>query len=242
MHQQTGDRSCTLASLQPPAIGGAHWGPVNVYMSKVADARTADGSTPFFKVFANAWSPANNGAGDNDWWGVKDMENCCGRGMQSFPSQTVPSQPISIPILLTATSNSLHPPPTSRHKNPHRHRPRRLPPARRSHRPAHRFLPQPSPILHLLLPNNRSRVGNRHTVRCPLPRSVQEHRPRNPRGHPPKNELLCEPRPQRLRRRRLQNSWQLEVYGVCGDVRAWRQTRHRSKSTLITSHRIASLS
>ncbi|KAM0693750.1 hypothetical protein Q7P36_007007 [Cladosporium allicinum] len=79
MHQQTGDRSCTLASLQPPAIGGAHWGPVNVYMSKVADARTADGSTPFFKVFANAWSPANNGAGDNDWWGVKDMENCCGR-------------------------------------------------------------------------------------------------------------------------------------------------------------------
>jgi cellulase len=103
MHQQTGDRSCTLATLQPPAIGGAHWGPVNVYMSKVSDARTADGSTPFFKVFANAWSPADNGAvsicvvpsinldfsrdadfasqGDNDWWGVKDMENCCGRGM-----------------------------------------------------------------------------------------------------------------------------------------------------------------
>jgi cellulase len=62
MHQQTGDRTCTLATLQPPAIGGAHWGPVNVYMSKVSDARTADGSTPFFKVFANAWSPANNGA------------------------------------------------------------------------------------------------------------------------------------------------------------------------------------
>ena len=129
-------------------------------------------------------------------------------------------------------------PPNSRHKNPHRHRPRRLPPARRSHRPAHRLLPQPSPILHLLLPNNRSWVGNRHTVRCPLPRSVQEHRPRNPRGHPPKNELLCEPRPQRLRRRRLKDPRQLEVHWLCGDVRAWRQTRHRSKSTQL----IASLS
>lgn len=62
MHQQIGDRSCTLSSLQPPAIGGAHWGPVHAYLSKVSDARTADGSTPWFKIFANTWSPANNGA------------------------------------------------------------------------------------------------------------------------------------------------------------------------------------
>lgn len=62
MHQQNGDRSCTLSSLQPAAIGGAHWGPVHAYLSKVSDARTADGSTPFFKIFANTWSPANNGA------------------------------------------------------------------------------------------------------------------------------------------------------------------------------------
>ena len=62
MHQQTGDRSCTLSTLQPPAIGGAHWGPVHAYLSKVSDARTADGSTPFFKIFANTWAPANNGA------------------------------------------------------------------------------------------------------------------------------------------------------------------------------------
>lgn len=65
MHQQVGDRSCTLASLQPPAIGGAHWGPVHAYLSKVPDARTADGSTPWFKIFANTWSPANNGAVSN---------------------------------------------------------------------------------------------------------------------------------------------------------------------------------
>jgi cellulase len=62
MHQQDGDRSCTLSTLTPEAIGGAHWGPVHAYMSKVSDARTADGSTPFFKVFANTWAPANNGA------------------------------------------------------------------------------------------------------------------------------------------------------------------------------------
>lgn len=65
MHQQIGDRSCTLSSLQPPAIGGAHWGPVHAYLSKVSDARTADGSTPWFKIFANTWSPANNGAVSN---------------------------------------------------------------------------------------------------------------------------------------------------------------------------------
>lgn len=62
MHQQGGDRSCTLSTLTPEAIGGAHWGPVHAYLSKVSDARTADGSTPFFKIFANTWSPANNGA------------------------------------------------------------------------------------------------------------------------------------------------------------------------------------
>jgi cellulase len=65
MHQQIGDRSCTLSTLQPPAIGGAHWGPVHAYLSKVSDARTADGSTPWFKIFANTWSPANNGAVSN---------------------------------------------------------------------------------------------------------------------------------------------------------------------------------
>jgi cellulase len=51
MHQQNGDRSCGTE-----AIGGSHWGPVNVYMSKVDDASTADGSTGWFKVFADTWA------------------------------------------------------------------------------------------------------------------------------------------------------------------------------------------
>jgi cellulase len=44
MHQQNGDRSCASE-----AIGGAHYGPVMVYMSKVSDSSTADGSSGWFK-------------------------------------------------------------------------------------------------------------------------------------------------------------------------------------------------
>lgn len=52
MHQQPGDRSCSNE-----AIGGAHYGPVMVYLSKVADASTADGSAGWFKIFQDTWSP-----------------------------------------------------------------------------------------------------------------------------------------------------------------------------------------
>jgi cellulase len=44
MHQQMGDRNC-----KNEAIGGAHYGPVIVYMSKVADSSKADGSSGWFK-------------------------------------------------------------------------------------------------------------------------------------------------------------------------------------------------
>lgn len=44
MHQQNGDRSCTNE-----AIGGSHYGPVMVYMSKVDDSSKADGSSGWFK-------------------------------------------------------------------------------------------------------------------------------------------------------------------------------------------------
>ncbi|KFZ13504.1 hypothetical protein V502_06585 [Pseudogymnoascus sp. VKM F-4520 (FW-2644)] len=82
MHQQNGDRSCGTE-----AIGGAHWGPVNVYMSKVADASTADGSTGWFKVHEDTWAknPAGSSA-DDDWWGTRDLNNCCGRMNVKIPS------------------------------------------------------------------------------------------------------------------------------------------------------------
>ncbi|KAH7127034.1 glycoside hydrolase [Dendryphion nanum] len=81
MHQQPGDRNC-----KNEAIGGAHYGPVLVYMTKVADAATADGSTGWFKVYENGWSAANKRVGDDDNWGVKDMNACCGKVDVKIPS------------------------------------------------------------------------------------------------------------------------------------------------------------
>jgi cellulase len=60
MHQQPGDRSCA-----EQAIGGAHYGPVTVYMAKVADATTADPSSAgWFKV-SQMGLPSSN----PDYWG-----------------------------------------------------------------------------------------------------------------------------------------------------------------------------
>lgn len=82
MHQQGGQRDCSQE-----AIGGAHYGPVHVYMSKVSDARTADGSSGWFKVYADTWTKASgSGSGDNDNWGTKDMNKCCGHVDFTIPS------------------------------------------------------------------------------------------------------------------------------------------------------------
>ncbi|KAF6835548.1 endo-beta-1,4-glucanase D 5 [Colletotrichum plurivorum] len=75
MHAQPGDRSC-----KSEAIGGSHYGPVIVYLSKVPDSSTADGSAPWFKIFESGWSAkAGAGSGDDDNWGVKDLNACCGK-------------------------------------------------------------------------------------------------------------------------------------------------------------------
>ncbi|KAL2022538.1 hypothetical protein VTK56DRAFT_5145 [Thermocarpiscus australiensis] len=82
MHQQNGDRSCANE-----AIGGAHWGPVMVYMSKVSDAATADGSSGWFKVFQDTWAKNPSGySGDDDYWGTKDLNQCCGKMNVKIPS------------------------------------------------------------------------------------------------------------------------------------------------------------
>lgn len=83
MHQQNGDRSCANE-----AIGGNHWGPVLVYMSKVDDAATADGSGGWFKVFEDTWAPApGSGSGADDYWGVKDLNAHCGRMDVPIPAE-----------------------------------------------------------------------------------------------------------------------------------------------------------
>ena len=45
MHAQPGDRSC-----KNEAIGGNHFGPVIIYMSKVTNAQTDTGAGSWFKV------------------------------------------------------------------------------------------------------------------------------------------------------------------------------------------------
>ncbi|WYZ35846.1 hypothetical protein EsH8_X_000493 [Colletotrichum jinshuiense] len=75
MQQQNGDRSC-----KNEAIGGAHYGPITVYLSKVDNAGSADGSAGWFKIFQNGWSAKSGaGSGDDDNWGVKDLNTCCGK-------------------------------------------------------------------------------------------------------------------------------------------------------------------
>jgi cellulase len=73
MHQQTSSRDCT-----EQGIGGAHWGPVLAYMSKVEDSAEADGSSEFFKVYQNTWAKNPEGSqGDDDFWGTKDLNYNC---------------------------------------------------------------------------------------------------------------------------------------------------------------------
>ncbi|KAK4211179.1 glycosyl hydrolase family 61-domain-containing protein [Rhypophila decipiens] len=98
MHQQR-DRSCSQEG-----IGGAHYGPLMVYMSKVSDASRADGSSGWFKIFQDTWAknPAGR-VGDDDFWGVKDMNKCCGRMEVPIPADIAPGD-----YLLRAEVIALH--------------------------------------------------------------------------------------------------------------------------------------
>lgn len=98
MHQQPGDRSCSNE-----AIGGAHYGPVIVYMAAVADAASATGAdSAWFKVFQDTWS-ANGTSGASDNWGTKDLNTCCGMMDVLIPSDLAPGD-----YLLRAEAIALH--------------------------------------------------------------------------------------------------------------------------------------
>ncbi|KAI1127828.1 carbohydrate-binding module family 1 protein [Nemania abortiva] len=100
MHQQPGDRSCANE-----AIGGDHYGPIAVYMASVADASSAVGSSAsWFKIFADSWAKNPSGAnGDADFWGVKDLNTCCGLMNVKIPSDLAPGD-----YLLRAEALALH--------------------------------------------------------------------------------------------------------------------------------------
>lgn len=98
MHQHN-DRGCT-----EEAIGGAHYGPVIVYMSKVSDAATADGSSSFFKVFQDTWAKASSTSqGSDDYWGTKDLNKNCGKMDVKVPADLAPGD-----YLLRAEAIALH--------------------------------------------------------------------------------------------------------------------------------------
>lgn len=73
-------------------------------MSKVDDAATADGSSGWFKVFQDGWAKNPSGAsGDDDFWGTKDLNECCGRMDVKIPDD-LPSGD----YLLRAEAIALH--------------------------------------------------------------------------------------------------------------------------------------
>ncbi|KAK6338758.1 hypothetical protein TWF696_009568 [Orbilia brochopaga] len=105
MHQQIGDRSCNTEG-----IGGAHWGPVLVYMSKVDDAATADGSAGWFKIYQDTWAKYPTGDGSADWWGTKDMNFCCGKLSFPIPSNIPPGDYLLRPEAIALHAAGASPP------------------------------------------------------------------------------------------------------------------------------------
>lgn len=57
-----------------------------VYLSQVDDSTSADGSAPWFKIYENSWNKNPAGSvGDDDFWGTKDMNDCCGLIVVTIP-------------------------------------------------------------------------------------------------------------------------------------------------------------
>ncbi|KLO06991.1 hypothetical protein SCHPADRAFT_837272 [Schizopora paradoxa] len=77
MHQQPGDRSCA-----DDAIGGDHWGPINIYMAKVDDATTAVGSSAGWFKIDEMGLPSNN----PEYWATEVLNDNCGHFTFTIPS------------------------------------------------------------------------------------------------------------------------------------------------------------
>jgi hypothetical protein len=77
---------------------------VQVYLTKVSDASTADGSTGWFKIFSDSWAKKSGGStGDDDYWGTRDLNACCGKMDVKIPAD-IPSGD----YLLRAEALALH--------------------------------------------------------------------------------------------------------------------------------------
>ncbi|KAH7035728.1 glycoside hydrolase [Microdochium trichocladiopsis] len=92
MHQQNGDRDCSKEG-----IGGNHFGPVIVYLSKVSDASTDTGSGKWFKIFETGYNAATK------VWGNEGLNRGCGKQQLKIPSSIAPGD-----YLLRAETIALH--------------------------------------------------------------------------------------------------------------------------------------
>ncbi|KIJ47510.1 lytic polysaccharide monooxygenase [Sphaerobolus stellatus SS14] len=94
MHQQPGDRSCA-----DEAIGGDHYGPINVYMAKVTNASTAVGSSSNWFKIAEMGMPSSN----PDYWATEVLNDNCGHFDVKIPTGIAPGN-----YLLRAEVIALH--------------------------------------------------------------------------------------------------------------------------------------
>lgn len=77
---------------------------LQVYLSKVSNSATADGSTPFFKIYEDTWGQnAAGGGGSDDYWGTKDLNTHCGKLDVKIPTGLAPGD-----YLLRAEAIALH--------------------------------------------------------------------------------------------------------------------------------------
>lgn len=73
-------------------------------MSKVSNSATADGSTPFFKIYEDTWAQNTaGGGGSDDYWGTKDLNKHCGKLDVKIPAGLAPGD-----YLLRAEAIALH--------------------------------------------------------------------------------------------------------------------------------------
>jgi len=92
MHQQPGDRSCANE-----AIGGSHYGPIILYMSKVSNATTDTGAGSWFKVDQEGYNVTR------EWWGTETLNANCGKRSFIIPTTLEPGA-----YLLRAEVIALH--------------------------------------------------------------------------------------------------------------------------------------
>ncbi|EIN08692.1 hypothetical protein PUNSTDRAFT_154784 [Punctularia strigosozonata HHB-11173 SS5] len=94
MHQQPGDRSCANE-----AIGGDHFGPMQVYLAKVDDATTAVGSDANWFKIDEMGMPSDS----PDYWATEVLNDNCGHYTVTIPSDIAPGN-----YLLKAEVIALH--------------------------------------------------------------------------------------------------------------------------------------